>query len=142
MASRRDLTRLGPGARTVLDSLESLSSSLDLKDTVDRVLVGLESWLAFSRASLYVRERDGDGALVSCRSLVAGEGVSDAEKPPGPSHPANVVFESHRATLVVDETEAARMSLPVLGGGGRTVAALVIESAEAEGYGTTIESLK
>lgn len=129
------MTRLGPGARTVLDSLESLSSSLDLKETVDRVLVGLQSWLVFSRASLYVRERDGDGALVSRRSLVEGAGVSDADKPAGPDHPANVVFESRRATLVVDETEASRMSLPVLGGGGRTVAALIVESPEDAAYG-------
>ena len=64
--------RASSEVRVLLDTLETLGSSLDLKRTADHVLAGSRALFAFETASIYVHEREG-GALVCHRARAENE---------------------------------------------------------------------
>lgn len=123
-------------ARGVLEALEVLGSSLDLDRTADHVVEGLESLIACERASIFVRDRDGTGAIVCQRMHERGHGSRKADKPELGQGPVGETLRSGRA-LISKRAEAgvAFMVTPVVGGGGRVLGALLVEAGDDAAYG-------
>jgi sigma-B regulation protein RsbU (phosphoserine phosphatase) len=133
-------TRMAPPeGRSLVESLAALGASLDLNRTADQVLAGLKPLFRFESAGIFVKAL-GDGGEIICQRT-KGEIDPDREKP-RPEIGRGIVgrvLESGRASLhaVVDEEHAelrtatrSAMVAPIVGGAGRLLGALLVESSE------------
>lgn len=131
-----DATEAMIDARALLGSFEALGSSLDINRTVDRVLEGLKPLVAYERASLFVRERDGTEALVCRRTYEAEGGIhGTAAKSDRRGRVVTAALRSGRASLLTDDVDfPSSMITPVVGGGGRVLGALLVEPQQDGRY--------
>ncbi len=125
--------------RAVLDALQSLSSSLDLVQTVDRALAGVKSVVDYDRVSLFVRDRERGGAVVCRRTKVPGDGAREAPKPDLEKGLVARAFKTGHASLsgggnLLPDADHSGMVAPLLGGGGRVMGAFLVESHHVDTY--------
>ena len=136
--------RASSEARLLLDTLEALGSSLDLSRTADHVLAGSKALFAFETASIYVRERHGR-AIVCQRARVESEDAREARRLESAEDLPGRVLRSGRASsqLVVTDEERGpnlrdstltALAAPIIGGGGRVLGVITVESDEASRY--------
>lgn len=136
MAETSDETTAVIEARSLLDALETLGSSLDVNRTADHVLEGLTSFLPCERARIFVRERGSPGAMVCQRMYERGSGTRAASKSDWDQSAVTETLRTGRAALSrIDDEPASSMVAPLVGGGGRVFGALVAEAGEGERYG-------
>lgn len=131
-------------ARRLLETLAALTSSLDVTRTGDHVLTGLRHLFAFDSASIFLKERHGD-AVVYQRSRGEGEDERKRSRPELGRGIVGRVLDSGRAALHATigsderssdllETTLSAMVAPIIGGEGRLLGALLVESSEPARY--------
>lgn len=122
-------------ARSLLDALEALGSSLDLNRTADHVLEGLKSLVPCERAHIFVRDRDAPATMI-CERTYEEDGGARAAKNPKQLHGAvEETLRSGRATLAPKGDETAMLMVtPIVGGGGRVLGALLVEGGRPDRY--------
>jgi sigma-B regulation protein RsbU (phosphoserine phosphatase) len=139
MAEASDETTALFEARSLLDALEALGSSLDLNRTADHVLDGMTSLVRCERAHIFIRERDGSAAMVCQRTYELDGGARAAAKSVRPPNAVTETLRTGRAALARSDDDAAStastMVAPVVGGGGRVLGALLAEARNSERYG-------
>lgn len=128
----------------ILEGFGAIGSSLDLDRTADNVLAGLRAVFAFDASSIFVRERDGETIICQrSRGEVAGErarprpeigrGIVGRVLGTGKACLQAVVDDGSRSADLRQATHSA-MVAPILGGGGRVLGALLLESNEPGFY--------
>lgn len=139
MAKLQDEQAKALDGRAVLEALESLSSSLDLVQTVDRVLAGARAFVDYDRVSVFVRDRDGNGAVDCRRTKVPRDGAREAHKPDLDHGLVARAFKTGHASIGESEMtdparESSAMVAPVVGGGGRIMGVLLVETLREDPY--------
>lgn len=119
--------------RSLLDALEALGSSLDLNRTADHVLEGLNSVLPCERAHIFVRDRDDPGMMI-CERMYEKDGGARAATNPKRLHGAvaETLRTGRTALATIDGQPAPSMVIPIVGGGGRVLGALLVETGDHE----------
>ncbi len=138
------LERRGAGEpRAIVESFAAIGASNDLNRTADQVLAGLRALFRSDSATIAVKAL-GDGTEIVCqRTRSDGEGDRDRPRVEVGKGMVGRVLETGKAALfgVVEEgspfvselraaTQSA-MAAPIVGGAGRLLGALLLESNEA-----------
>ncbi len=122
-------------ARSLLDALEALGSSLDLNRTADHVLEGLKSVLACERAHIFIRDRDDAGAMICERTYEKDAGARAATAAKRLHGAVAETLRTGRGTLApIDDEIASSLAIPIVGGGGRVLGALLVEAGDHDRY--------
>jgi sigma-B regulation protein RsbU (phosphoserine phosphatase) len=140
---------LPPEAVAVLDVLEAAASSLELQRTADYALSGLKALFPFDVAHIFVRERTGRD-IVCQRFRGRGrehpreaieQGIVGSVLAHGRALLRSTVGEEHRGPDLNPDTRSA-MAAPIIGGEGRLLGAVLVESSERGRYDdAALESL-
>ncbi len=135
----------GTETRAIIEAFAAVGASLDLNRTADQVLAGLKPLFRFESASIFVKAL-GDGAGVVTQRT-RGDVGNDRDRPLPEMGKGVVgrVLETGRAALHGSIEDASRapelrattrsaMVAPVVGGAGRLLGAILVESNEAGRY--------
>ena len=134
-----------PEVRRLLEAFTALASSLDVTRTGDYALLGLRSLFRFESASLFLKDRQTE-AVIYQRSRGETDGDRKREQPQvgqgivgrvlGTGKAAlHATIEGERRSSDLLETTRSAMVAPVIGGEGRLLGALLVESNEPGRYG-------
>jgi sigma-B regulation protein RsbU (phosphoserine phosphatase) len=133
-------------ARALVESFAAIGASNDLNRIADQVLAGLRALFRCDSASIAVKALGEGAEIVSHRTRADGEVFRDRPKPEIGKGIVGRVLETGKAVLfsVVDEETSGRselrtatrsaMAAPIVGGAGRLLGALLLESNEAGRY--------
>ncbi len=131
-----------PEAVAVLDALQAVGSSLELRRTADYALSGLKALFPFDSAHVFVRERT-DGAIVCQRFRGRGrehpreeieEGIVGSVLAHGRALLRSVIDDEDRGPDLNADTRSM-MAAPIIGGEGRLLGVVLVESSEPGSYG-------
>ncbi len=137
----------GPGeVRTLVESFAAIGASNDLNRTADQILSGLRALFRCESATIAIKAL-GEGAEIVCqRTRSDGEAERDRPKAEVGKGVVGRVLETGKASLysVVDESASVAAELrastrsamvaPIVGGAGRLLGALLLESGESGRY--------
>ena len=141
------LERPGAGeTRALVESFAAIGASNDLNRTADQVLAGLRALFRCDSASIAIKVMGEGTEIVSHRTRSDGKADRDRPRPEVGKGIVGRVLETGKAVLfdVVEEgspvsselrpmTRSA-MAAPIVGGAGRLLGALLLESNEAGSY--------
>ncbi len=136
--------------RALVESFAAIGASNDLNRTADQILSGLRALFHFESATIAIKAL-GDGAEIVCQRTRRSDGEADRVEPNRPKAEAGKgvvgrVLETGKAALfsVVDESASvpsgfraatrSAMAAPIVGGAGRLLGALLLESNESGRY--------
>ncbi|MGH9336327.1 MAG: PP2C family protein-serine/threonine phosphatase, partial [Vicinamibacteria bacterium] len=127
--------------RSLVESFAAIGASNDLNRTADQVLAGLKAFFRFESATILVKAL-GDGSIVSQRTRSDVDPDRDRRAESGKGIGGRVL-ESGRAVLQgtlesappeLRPTTRSVMAAPIVGGAGRLLGALLLESNNAGRY--------
>jgi phosphoserine phosphatase RsbU/P len=143
----------GNESRALIETFAAIGSSLDLNRTADQLLAGLKSLIRFESASIFVKSLGEGPAVVSQRTRSDVDGDRERAMPEVGKGLVGRALETGRAALHGSVEESSRppelrattrsaMVAPVVGGAGRLLGAILVESNEAGRYTDgTLETL-
>jgi sigma-B regulation protein RsbU (phosphoserine phosphatase) len=138
--------------RGVLEGFAAIGASLDLNRTADLALSGLKSVFRVEAASIFIKALGDGGEIVSQRTRSDVEADRDRPRPEIGRGLAGRALETGKAAIqaVVEDTvrgdlrpsTRSAMVAPVIGGGGRLLGVLLLESNEPGRFdGESLETL-
>jgi sigma-B regulation protein RsbU (phosphoserine phosphatase) len=139
--------------RGVLEGFAAIGASLDLNRTADHVLAGLKPLFRFESASIFIKALGDSGDVVCQRTRSDVESDRDRPRPEIGRGLVGRALETGKAsiqTVVEDATRSGDLRLstrsamvaPVIGGGGRLLGILLLESTESARFdGDSLEML-
>lgn len=143
----------GTESRALVETFAAIGSSLDLNRTADQVLVGLKALFRFESATIFVKALGDGRTVLSQRTRSDVEGERERPLPEMGKGIVGRVLETGRAALhgsieqhpqapELRATTRSAMVAPVVGGAGRLLGAILVESNEAGRYDdAALESL-
>jgi phosphoserine phosphatase RsbU/P len=137
----------GPGdIRAVVESFAAIGASNDLNRTADQILSGLRAFFRCEHATIAIKAL-GEGTEIVCqRTRSDGEAERDRPKAELGKGILGRVLETGKASLygVVEEgtsvaselraSSRSAMAAPIVGGAGRLLGAVLLESVEPDHY--------
>ena len=144
-AGQAELPR-SDGVRALVESFAAIGASNDLNRTADQILSGIRSFFRCESATITIQELGEGKAIRSQRTRSDGEAEKDRVKTEVGKGVLGRVLETGKASLfsVVEEgstvaselraSTRSAMAAPIVGGAGRLLGALLVESAEPRQY--------
>ncbi|HJS73408.1 MAG TPA: SpoIIE family protein phosphatase, partial [Vicinamibacteria bacterium] len=144
-AGQEELPR-AEGVRALVESFAAIGASNDLNRTADQILSGIRSFFRCESATIVIQELGEGKAIRSQRTRSDGEAEKDRVKTEVGKGVLGRVLETGKASLftVVEEgstvaselraSTRSAMAAPIVGGAGRLLGALLVESAEPRQY--------